>query len=70
MSGWLGRIVWTMLAVSMLFYLFLFGASYASCRADGTDKLACFFVALFLSVLEAGAFLIMTVIKLITVLMP
>ena len=70
LSGWLGRILWTMLAVSMLYYVFLFGSSYASCRADGSDNLVCFFVALIVSAFEAGAFLIVSAIKFLTLILP
>jgi len=50
--------------------LVLASVNYASCRADGTDKVECVVISVVLSALEVLAFAFMTVINLITALFP
>lgn len=67
---WLTRAVSAMLATSAVAILFLASANYAGCRADGTGKVECLVISLFVSALEVLAFAFMTVIHLITALFP
>ena len=64
------RVVIGMLAIAVMWAVYTFGSHYSSCRGDGTGKVACFFVAMFSSCLEAFAFIIFTVVKVITLVMP
>jgi hypothetical protein len=69
-STWLARAIGTMLAISTAATLFLGTANYASCRANGTGKVACVAISVILSAFEALAFAVMTVVNLITALFP
>ena len=61
-------------AVSAASLLILFAANYGSCRADGSSKLGCFLLAPLyscsVSMLEAAAFVFVTVVKILTFVLP
>jgi hypothetical protein len=67
---WAACALWLMLAVSAGYIIFAFVSHYGSCRADGTGKIGCFLVALFASLLEALAFAFVTVVKILTFILP
>jgi hypothetical protein len=62
--------VWLMLAISGCWLMYLFVSHYGSCRTDGTGKLGCFFLAVFGSLFEAVAFVVGTIAKLLTAVLP
>jgi hypothetical protein len=69
-QGWAARALWTMLAISALWTLYMFGSNYGDCRVDGTGKITCFIITLFMSCLEVLAFVIVTIAKLLTLILP
>jgi hypothetical protein len=69
-TNWLARVLWLMLATSACWVMYLFAASYGGCRADGSGKLGCFMLALFMSVLEAIVFIVLTIVKLLLLMLP
>ena len=70
LNAYLARILWAMLAVAMLWYAYLVATAYASCRADGTSNLVCFFYALILSFFEALIFIIVSAFKFLAAVLP
>ena len=68
--AWPARAVWTMLAVAAIWAVYTFGSHYSVCRADGSGQVLCFLLSLFLSWLEVLVFVVGTVLKLITLIMP
>jgi hypothetical protein len=59
-----------MLAVAAMWAVYTFGSHYSSCRADGSDQVLCFFLALLFSWFEAIVIVIATIVKVITLAMP
>ena len=69
-ASWPVRAVWSALAVSAIWALFVFGFNYRSCRSTGSGEVLCFTLALFLSWLEVLVAVIGTIIRLIILIMP
>jgi hypothetical protein len=69
-QGQPARALWLMFAISGAWVIYLFGTHYGSCRLNGTDQVACFVIALFLSWLEVLVFVFGTIVKLIMFILP
>jgi hypothetical protein len=59
-----------MLAVAAIWTVYVFGSNYGNCRVDGTGKIICFAIALFMSYLEVLVFVIATIAKLLMLILP
>jgi hypothetical protein len=68
--NWPARAVWAMLAVAAIWGVYTFGSHYSSCRAGGSGQVLCFIFSLFLSWIEFLVFVIVTIVKLITLAIP
>jgi hypothetical protein len=69
-AHWPGRVLWLMLAVAACWVVYVFGLNYAGCRATGYGEVVCFFGALIVGSLELLFFVLGTVLRLISLLMP
>ena len=59
-----------MLAVSACWIVYSVGSHYETCRADGSGKLGCFILALFVGWSEALVFVFVTTFKLLMLILP
>jgi hypothetical protein len=67
---WAARALWLMLAVSLGWLIYAFASEYGLCRAAGTGKIGCFFIALVISGSDALVFAVATIGKLLMVFLP
>ncbi len=49
---------------------YLFAANYGSCRADGHGQITCFIMTLFVTSVEILTFVAMTIMKVLTSILP
>lgn len=59
-----------MLVIAACWVVYLTATHYGSCRADGSEKVACFFLALLAGCFEALAFVLGTIVKLLRFVLP
>jgi hypothetical protein len=69
-QGWVAGALWAMLAIAAIWTVYLFGSNYGNCRVDGTGKIMCFLITLFMSCLEVLIFVIVTIAKLLRLILP
>ena len=68
--GFGGGALRLMLIVSACWVVFVFFSNYAGCRAFGFGQVMCFIGALVFSAAKVGLFVVETVSRLITLIMP
>jgi hypothetical protein len=62
--------LWFMLFVAACWIVYLIATDYGNCRADGSEKVGCFFLALLAGCFEALAFVLGTIVKLLRLVLP
>jgi hypothetical protein len=67
---WAKIALWAMLAVAAAWVVYRVTANYGNCRVDGTGKLGCLAVTLFMSTIEFFTFVVVTMIKLLLTILP
>jgi hypothetical protein len=67
---WASRAVWLAIAVAVIWVVYIGVSHYGSCRADGVGKLICLGITVCVTFIESAAFVVLTTVKLLVLILP